>query len=393
MHHFRHGPAACLPLQSASAPGLAQACWAKSTAFRGRGRQSDFVRPAFAPPAAAPRDCTARRDEVPARKVNAARRPHGFIIESNMFTQASNVGRPARRLVRARSVQRARCGRRPSSSAAGAAAPLLRRPFRPRHARSWTTPARPARRSASSGGGRCNSPPSAPPPTASSPRIPISPSRPPPPSRGLSRPRRGPTPSPGTRKTFGQLFCDRSARDIIEMLTSLCTAGWPRGSELRTEIGEITHDGGRFRVTLGDGGPPPRGDGPPPRSSPPAGQVDPEAWAPPAALTRSPARFGLAVTDTSAGLVPSPSRGPFRGVVRRVAAVAASTGGARFRRGSASSPTAAYRSPPCCNAPSYWHEGTPVEIDLLPGADCRARRSPGQGHPWCATAVVLARRP
>ncbi|HDZ74836.1 MAG TPA: NAD(P)/FAD-dependent oxidoreductase [Aurantimonas coralicida] len=48
-------------------------------------------------------------------------------------------------------------------------------------------------------------------------------------------------------KTLGQLFCDGSARQIVEMLLSECRRG---GVEIRlsTEIGEISHADGRFRV-------------------------------------------------------------------------------------------------------------------------------------------------
>ncbi|MCF3933434.1 NAD(P)/FAD-dependent oxidoreductase [Acuticoccus sp. M5D2P5] len=48
-------------------------------------------------------------------------------------------------------------------------------------------------------------------------------------------------------KTLGQLFCDRSAREIVTMLLDECRAG---GVTLRlaTTIGEIGHAHGRFRV-------------------------------------------------------------------------------------------------------------------------------------------------
>jgi len=48
-------------------------------------------------------------------------------------------------------------------------------------------------------------------------------------------------------KTLGQLFCDGSARQIVEMLLGECQRG---GVEIRlsTDIGEISHADGRFRV-------------------------------------------------------------------------------------------------------------------------------------------------
>ncbi|MCF3639532.1 NAD(P)/FAD-dependent oxidoreductase [Rhizobium sp. TRM95111] len=53
-------------------------------------------------------------------------------------------------------------------------------------------------------------------------------------------------------KTLGQLFCDHSAKDIIAMLLAEMRAG---GAALRlqTTVGEIAHDGGRFRIATGDG--------------------------------------------------------------------------------------------------------------------------------------------
>ena len=58
---------------------------------------------------------------------------------------------------------------------------------------------------------------------------------------------------PWHEKTLGQLFCDTSAKDIIAMLLAeMREAGadlW-----LETEVGEITHDGARFRVTLDHAG-------------------------------------------------------------------------------------------------------------------------------------------
>ncbi|PRX08707.1 UNVERIFIED_ORG: hypothetical protein BCL66_10938 [Martelella mediterranea] len=51
-------------------------------------------------------------------------------------------------------------------------------------------------------------------------------------------------------KTLGQLFCDGSARQIIDMLLDECTAG---GVEVRLEtaVSEIEHVGERFRLSVG----------------------------------------------------------------------------------------------------------------------------------------------
>ena len=48
-------------------------------------------------------------------------------------------------------------------------------------------------------------------------------------------------------KTLGQLFCDGSARQIVDMLTAECAKG---GVDLRcgVEVGEIAHANGQFTV-------------------------------------------------------------------------------------------------------------------------------------------------
>jgi len=171
---------------------------------------------------------------------------------------------------------------------------------------------------------------------------------------------------PWHEKTLGQLFCDRSARDIIEMLTSLCTAAGAR-IELRTEIGEITHDGGRFRVTLETEG---RRREVTARHLVVAtgGKSIPKMGATGRAYEIA-RQFGLAVTDTRAGLVPFTfPEGRFAALSGVSLPVAASTGGARFEEALLFTHRG-LSGPAVLQCSSYWHEGTPVEIDLLPGAD------------------------
>ncbi len=56
-------------------------------------------------------------------------------------------------------------------------------------------------------------------------------------------------------KTLGQLFCDRSAKDIVAMLRTEMDRG---GAQLwlQTTVGEISHDGERFQVGLARDGRP-----------------------------------------------------------------------------------------------------------------------------------------
>ncbi|ROU00290.1 NAD(P)/FAD-dependent oxidoreductase [Histidinibacterium lentulum] len=174
---------------------------------------------------------------------------------------------------------------------------------------------------------------------------------------------------PWHEKTLGQLFCDRSARDIIDMLTGLCTAAGAR-IELRTEIGEIAHDGHRFRVTLerdgrrrevlarhlvvATGG----------KSIPKMGATG-RAYE----IAR---QFGLAVTETRAGLVPFTfPEGRFAALSGVSLPVAASAGGARFEEALLFTHRG-LSGPAMLQCSSYWQEGTPLEIDLLPGTDAAA---------------------
>lgn len=174
---------------------------------------------------------------------------------------------------------------------------------------------------------------------------------------------------PWHEKTLGQLFCDRSARDIIEMLTGLCTAAGARIA-LRTEIGDITHDGSRFRVTLESEG---RRREVTARHLVVAtgGKSIPKMGATGRAYDIA-RQFGLAVTETRAGLVPFTfPDGRFSALSGVSLPVAARAGGARF----AEALLFTHRGlsgPAMLQCSSYWHEGAPLEIDLLPGTDAAA---------------------
>jgi hypothetical protein len=174
---------------------------------------------------------------------------------------------------------------------------------------------------------------------------------------------------PWHEKTLGQLFCDRSARDIIEMLTGLCAAAGARIA-LRTEIGDIAHDGGRFRVTLETEG---RRRQVSARHLVVAtgGKSIPKMGATGRAYDIA-RQFGLAVTETRAGLVPFTfPDGRFAALSGVSLPVAARAGGVRF----AEALLFTHRGlsgPAMLQCSSYWQEGEAVEIDLLPGADAAA---------------------
>jgi predicted Rossmann fold flavoprotein len=199
---------------------------------------------------------------------------------------------------------------------------------------------------------------------------------------------------PWHEKTLGQLFCDGSAREIVAMLRAEMEAA---GAALRLGVAatDVDHADGRFAVALSDGtavsarhlvvatgG----------RSIPKMGATgfgyD---------LAR---RFGLAVTDTRAALVPLTFTGALQ---ERFAALAGVSVAGRARCGRAAFDEGllfthrGLSGPAVLQISSYWREGAPVVLSLAPGVDVaaalRARRAQGGGVTVAgALAELLPRR-
>lgn len=166
-------------------------------------------------------------------------------------------------------------------------------------------------------------------------------------------------------KTLGQLFCDGKSPQIIQMLRDEMTAA---GADLwlQTAVGEISHDGARFTVTLDREGT---------RHSVTArnlvlatgGKSIPAMGA--TGLAYDIARqFGHTVTDTRPALVPltfSDQRfAPISGVAapaRVTASDTAFTEAVLFTHRGLSGPAV-------LQASSYWHEGEAIIVDLDPDA-------------------------
>jgi predicted Rossmann fold flavoprotein len=161
-------------------------------------------------------------------------------------------------------------------------------------------------------------------------------------------------------KTLGQLFCDGSARQIVDMLLDECASGQV---EIRTghPVGEVTHADGRYRVgddrqrpalVIATGGP----------SIPKMGATG-FAYD----LAR---RFGLKVVEPRPALVPL-TLGARRGAVPRTLRRRRPTSIARA--GKAAFPEAALfthrglSGPAILQISSYWRHGEPIGIDFLPG--------------------------
>jgi predicted Rossmann fold flavoprotein len=163
-------------------------------------------------------------------------------------------------------------------------------------------------------------------------------------------------------KALGQLFCDGSARQIVAMLLAECEAA---GVEirLRQRIGEVSRSD-RFRVeteagaieaaslVLATGG----------LSIPKIGATG---------LAYDLARrFGLALTDIRPGLVPlvldEVELTRLDGLAGVSASVGASCGKTRFDEGMVVTHRG-LSGPAILQISSFWREGEPVHVDLLPG--------------------------
>ncbi|MCE8441491.1 BaiN/RdsA family NAD(P)/FAD-dependent oxidoreductase [Rhodovulum sulfidophilum] len=160
-------------------------------------------------------------------------------------------------------------------------------------------------------------------------------------------------------KTLGQLFCDGSARQILAMLLEECARG---GVDIRlaTQIGEIGHGDGRFRVAgaraanlvIATGGP----------SIPKMGATG--------LAYRIAERFGLAVVQPRPALVPltlGPRDGAFRAIAGLSCPVTARVGPASFKE-AALFTHRGLSGPAILQVSSYWTPGMPVELTLLDNA-------------------------
>ena len=164
-------------------------------------------------------------------------------------------------------------------------------------------------------------------------------------------------------KTLGQLFCDGSARQIVQMLRGECELG--RVEYAFGEPAEVGHDGAGFRVGIGartvsapalviaTGGP----------SIPKIGATD--------IAYRLAKRFGLKLVEPRPALVPltlGPDEALFRDLAGVSAPVVAHAGKAAF-------PEAALfthrglSGPAILQASSYWRHGDTVAIDFAPTCD------------------------
>ncbi|SFD46434.1 BaiN/RdsA family NAD(P)/FAD-dependent oxidoreductase [Roseivivax sediminis] len=164
-------------------------------------------------------------------------------------------------------------------------------------------------------------------------------------------------------KTLGQLFCDHSAREIIAMLRAEMGAAdlW-----LETALRDLRHDG-TFVATLDR-----QGQRVEIRAKrlvvATGGKSIPKMGA--SGLAYDIARqFGHRVTDTRPGLVPLTfPDGRFRAISGVSVPSVVRAGDAAFEEALLFTHRG-LSGPSVLQASSYWREGAPIEVDLLPGSD------------------------
>jgi len=165
-------------------------------------------------------------------------------------------------------------------------------------------------------------------------------------------------------KTLGQLFCDGSARQIVDMLMQECAKGAVTIS-LGHPATAIEHGDGRFRVT-----------------------VNGREWTAPALVlaTGGPSipkmgatgfaydvarRFGLGVVQPRPALVPltlGADDALFRSLSGISAAIEVRWGKVRFRE-AALFTHRGLSGPAMLQISSYWQHRTPISVDFLPDAE------------------------
>jgi len=165
-------------------------------------------------------------------------------------------------------------------------------------------------------------------------------------------------------KTLGQLFCDGSARQIVDMLLDEVARG---GGKIVCDqaIADVSHGDGRFRVTTQD-----RAFEAPALVIATGGPSIPKMGATGYAYELA-RQFGLKVVEPRPALVPLTLGGEdvlFRDLSGVSAQVVARTGKASFRE-AALFTHRGLSGPAILQVSSYWRHGEAVEINFLPDED------------------------
>ncbi len=186
-------------------------------------------------------------------------------------------------------------------------------------------------------------------------------------------------------KALGQLFCDGSARQIVDMLVAECARG---GVELALgqSIASVEHGDGRFRVALGD-----RIVAAPALVIATGGPSIPKLGATGFAYDLG-RRFGLRIVEPRPALVPLTLGGGealFRLLSGVSADVTARCGKAAFRE-AALFTHRGLSGPAILQLSSFWRSGVAIGIDFLPTLDPGWARAAKRAQPRTTLRKLLA---
>lgn len=193
-------------------------------------------------------------------------------------------------------------------------------------------------------------------------------------------------------KTLGQLFCDGSARQIVEMLLAECAAA---GVEVRLShrVREVTRSD-RFRIETD------KGVLDTPALVIASGGLSIPKMGATGFAYKMANRFGLPLIEPRPGLVPLKVTGETLELCRSLSGVsvgaAVACGGQTFHENILFTHRG-LSGPAILQISSYWREGDTLSIDLLPGIEADAflrerRRTRPRAEPGSVLAEVLPSR-
>ncbi|WP_298289998.1 NAD(P)/FAD-dependent oxidoreductase [Novosphingobium sp.] len=188
-------------------------------------------------------------------------------------------------------------------------------------------------------------------------------------------------------KTLGQLFCDGSARQIVDMLIAECQDGGVRFA-FGQAVSAVEHADGVFRVTL-DG----QDHCAPALVLATGGLSIPKMGATGFAMDVA-RRFGLPVVQTRPALVPftlGEDEALFRSLSGVSANVVAQWGKTAFRE-AALFTHKGLSGPAMLQISSYWQHRTPIAVDFLPDEAPDWLIEEKRARPKAGLRAVLARR-
>jgi predicted Rossmann fold flavoprotein len=189
-------------------------------------------------------------------------------------------------------------------------------------------------------------------------------------------------------KKLGQLFCDGSARRVVDMLLAECSeAGVDILTDCRVE--GVERAAGRFGVQSS------RGDFEADSLVVVTGGSIPKMGATDFGLQLA-RRFGLPVTEVRPGLVPLRFEGEVLAFCASLAGVSidveVSCAGQAFRENLLFTHRG-ISGPAVLQISSYWREGDEIAVDLLPGEDAAAVVAEAAERGWGIQRLLEARHP